>query len=64
MAGAEQETTTLEGRLQQNETDRTADALSVAALEQEMQEVRTGLLEKNQARVTIQAPCPRSRAHH
>ena len=54
MAGAEQETATLETRLQQNETERTADALSVAALEQEMQEVRTGLLEKNQARDAIQ----------
>jgi chromosome segregation protein len=54
MLRAEQETSDLEARAQQNDTERTAFAQSVGGLEQEMQEVRTGLLEKNQARDAIQ----------
>ena len=55
MTRADQESTGLEARLQQNQTERAALAESVGALEQEMQQVRTGLLEKNQARDAIQA---------
>src|ERR1035438_9534549 len=55
MAGAEQETTDLGLRLQSNETERTLLAQSVGELEREMQEVRNGLIEKNQARDEIQA---------
>jgi chromosome segregation protein len=55
MAAADQETADLEGRLAQNETERTALSGTVGQLEVEMQEVRTGLLEKNQARDAIQA---------
>jgi chromosome segregation protein len=54
MAGAEQETVSLEAGLQHNQTERAAFAESVTLLEQEMQEARTGLLEKNQARDAVQ----------
>jgi chromosome segregation protein len=55
MARADHETTDLEARLAQNETERTGLLETVAQLESDMQEVRTGLLEKNQARDAIQA---------
>ena len=54
MTRADQESSDLEGRIGHNETERAALAQSVAELEREMQEVRTGLLEKNQARDAIQ----------
>ncbi|MDP9053387.1 MAG: chromosome segregation protein SMC [Acidobacteriota bacterium] len=54
MTRADQETTDLEARLRQNETERVALATSAGDLEKEMQDVRTGLLEKNQARDAIQ----------
>ncbi|HEX4278092.1 MAG TPA: chromosome segregation protein SMC [Bryobacteraceae bacterium] len=54
MTRADQETGDLEGRLRQNETERTALVETVGALDREMQEVRTGLLEKNQGRDAIQ----------
>ena len=51
-------------QIEQNETERTALAQSVAELEQEMQEVRTGLLEKNQARDADSGARPRGREDH
>ena len=62
MTRAEQETGELEGRLAQNDTERAALLQSVTALEAEMQEVRTGLLEKNRVRDEIQGACARCRA--
>ena len=50
MGLAEQETADLETRLAQNESERTALAQSVATVEKEMQEARTGLNAKNQLR--------------
>jgi chromosome segregation protein len=54
MTGAEQETVSLEARLGQNQTERAGFEQSVALLEREMQEARTGLMEKNQTRDAIQ----------
>ena len=54
MARAEHETGDLEGRLTLNQTERAAFAENVTALEAEMQEVRTGLMEKNRVRDQIQ----------
>lgn len=55
MTRAEQETSDLEGRIGASETERAAFAESVAGLEEEMQAVRTGLLDKNRGRDAIQA---------
>jgi chromosome segregation protein len=55
MARAEQETGDLEGRVEQNEEESAALAESIAQLDAEMQEVRTALVEKNQARDVVQA---------
>jgi chromosome segregation protein len=54
MTRAEQETVDLESRIAGNDTERKALIESIAALELEMQGVRTGLLEKNQGRDAIQ----------
>ena len=54
MTGAEQETAELEKRLQSNEAETVTLAEATAQLEREMQEVRTGLLEKNRVRDEIQ----------
>jgi chromosome segregation protein len=54
MGRAEHETGELEIRLQQNQTERAAFTESISTLEAGMQEVRTGLLEKNRVRDQIQ----------
>ncbi|MDE3196474.1 MAG: chromosome segregation protein SMC [Acidobacteriota bacterium] len=54
MTGAEHETAELEKRLQSNEAESATLAESAAQLEREMQEVRTGLMEKNRVRDEIQ----------
>jgi chromosome segregation protein len=53
MSRADQETADLESRLQTNVTERTALAESTAQLECEMQDARTGLMEKNRVRDEI-----------
>jgi chromosome segregation protein len=55
MARADQETGDLEKRLLQNEAERTGLVETVSDLESQMQEARTGLLEKNQVRDQITA---------
>ncbi len=61
MTRAEQETVDLESRIAGNETERKALLESIAELEQEMQGVRTGLLEKNQASRCDSDACARGR---
>jgi chromosome segregation protein len=55
MTRADQETSELETRQTQIDQERTVLTGSLATLEQEMQELRTGLIEKNQARDGILA---------
>jgi chromosome segregation protein len=54
MTRADEESNTLEERIRQCDNERAALAQTVGELEREMQEVRTGLMEKNQARDAIQ----------
>ena len=54
MTRADQESGDLESRIAQNQTERAALAESAADLDQEMQEVRAGLMEKNRVRDQIQ----------
>jgi chromosome segregation protein len=54
MTRADQESGDLETRITANQTERAAFAENAAALEQEMQEVRAGLMEKNRVRDQIQ----------
>jgi len=53
MSRADQETTDLESRLQTNDAEHTSLAESTAQLEREMQDARTGLMEKNRVRDEI-----------
>jgi chromosome segregation protein len=55
MTRADEESGELEERIRQCDNERAALAQTVAELEREMQEVRTGLMEKNQARDAVQA---------
>ena len=55
MTGAEQETASLEQQIEQNSAERAALAVVVAELEKEIQDLRSGMMDKNRTRDEVQA---------
>ena len=55
MTGAEQETANLEQQIEHNSAERAALAVVVAELEKEIQDLRSGMMDKNRTRDEVQA---------